>query len=162
MASKTSKPLEEAPEAPIRWTLSLAAREFHIARESLRRKLGDIHQQPGADGCYSTKQITSALYGDLYRARLEVQREQAQKLHLENSITRCSLLDRTALEEGFSALADGMRCCVENSGLSREAQKNFLRELATWPIVIANVVDKQSRVAVEKLEAEKEEAQAEA
>jgi hypothetical protein len=45
MASKVRE------EPPLRWSLAQAAREFDFAKETLRRKLGDSHQEPGANGC---------------------------------------------------------------------------------------------------------------
>jgi len=84
----------------------MAAKEFDIARETLRRRLGDSHQEPGPDGCYSTKQLTTAMFGDLYGAKLRTQNEQAEKLRIE--VSRGELLNRAALSRAFAAIADAV------------------------------------------------------
>jgi hypothetical protein len=140
MASKAPE------EPPLRWSLAQAAREFDVAKESLRRKLGDTHQEPGADGRFSTKQLTTALYGDLYGARLPTQNEAAEKLRLENAIMRGEVVNRAKLSAAFAQLADALRQCVMNSELDRRAKEDFLRNLATWPVTLENVVEAQTRL----------------
>ena len=68
-----------AEEPPLRWTLRQAAREFDVAKDTLRRRLGECHQQPAADGTYTTKQLTEALYGELYGARAEDSKRAGRK-----------------------------------------------------------------------------------
>ena len=86
----------------------MAAKEFDIARETLGRRLGDSHQEPGPDGCYSTKQLTTAMFGDLYGAKLRTQNEQAEKLRIENEVSRGELLNRRELMRGFTQIADAI------------------------------------------------------
>src|SRR6516164_5825603 len=54
-------------------------KQFDIAKETLRRWLGECHQEPAADGTYTTKQLTEALYGDLYGARAEDSKRAGRK-----------------------------------------------------------------------------------
>jgi hypothetical protein len=46
-------------EPRLRWNLVMAAREFNVAPDTLRRRLGDSHEEPGPDGRYTTKQLTA-------------------------------------------------------------------------------------------------------
>jgi hypothetical protein len=71
--------LNSKPAEPrLRWSLAMAAKEFEVAKENLCRRLGECHQEPAADGTYTTRQLTEALYGDLYGAKLRTQNEQAE------------------------------------------------------------------------------------
>ena len=138
-----SKPPEEPP---LRWTLVQAAREFDIAKETLRRRLGECHQEPAADGTYSTKQLTEALYGDLYGAKLRYQNEAAEKLRIENMVSRGELLSRRELAKGFSAIAEVISARVMACNeLPRTAREDILKDLSDVPVVIAGVARRQSR-----------------
>jgi hypothetical protein len=49
--------------------------------------------EPDPDGCYSTRQIAGAVYGEaLSEEKLRTQREVTRKLTLENSITEASVV----------------------------------------------------------------------
>jgi hypothetical protein len=72
----------------IRWSVELAASEFQIDRKTLSKRIraGDI--RPGADGKFSTEQICAAVFGDYRREQLRELRQRADKLELENQVTR--------------------------------------------------------------------------
>jgi len=72
----------------IRWSVELAASEFQLDRKTLSKRIrgGDI--QPGSDGKFSTEQICAAVFGDYRREQLREMRERADKLELENQVTR--------------------------------------------------------------------------
>jgi len=97
-----------AEEPPLRWTLRQAAREFDVAKDTLRRRLGECHQQPAADGTYTTRQLTEAIYVDLYGAKLRTQNEKAEKLRIENEVSRGELLNRRELARGFAQIAEAI------------------------------------------------------
>jgi hypothetical protein len=139
-----SKPREEPR---IRWSLALAAKEFDVAKETVRRRLGESHQEPGPDQCYTTKQLTTALYGDLYGAKLRYQNEAAEKLRIENMVSRGELLSKAALSQAFAELADALSQAVRNSSLDRQAQETFLLNLSRWPVILKNVERGQSKLA---------------
>jgi hypothetical protein len=142
VASKT------AEEPPLRWSLVQAAREFSVPRENLRRRLGECHQQPAADGCYSTRQLTLALFGDLYAAKVRVQNEQFEKLRIENEISRGELLSRRELTHSFTAIAEAMSARIMScTELPRLAREDILKDLSSWPLALAEAAHRQSRLA---------------
>jgi phage terminase Nu1 subunit (DNA packaging protein) len=127
--------------------LAQAAREFDVAKDTLRRRLGECHQEPGADGCYSTKQLTLGLYGDLYGAKLRVQNEQAEKLRIENEISRGELLNRRELARCFAQIAEAMSARIMScTELPRLAREDILRDLSSWPLALAETADRQTRL----------------
>jgi hypothetical protein len=140
------KAFKTAEEARLRWTLMRAAREFDIAKDTLRRRLGECHQQPAADGTYTTRQLTEAIYGDLYGAKLRTQSEQAEKLRIENEVSRGELLSRRELMRGFTQIADAINARVMScTELPRVTREDILR---IWPPgrVLQETVDKQVRL----------------
>lgn len=54
------------PSTACRWTSTAAAKEFSITEPTLGTKLNQAKEYPGADGCYTTGQMTRVIYGDLW------------------------------------------------------------------------------------------------
>jgi hypothetical protein len=141
MAAKA--PLEQR----LRWTLMQAAREFDVSKDSLRRRLGECHQQPAADGTYTTRQLVTGLYGDLYGAKLRVQNEQAEKLRIENEVSRGELLSRRELARGFAQIADAISARIMScTELPRLAREDILKDLSSWPLALEEVAHRQTRL----------------
>jgi hypothetical protein len=67
-------------------------------------------------------------------------------LPLENAITTAAILNRSELEKVFAQLADALQQLVKNSGLDRRSQEDFLKNLASWPIILREVAAAQSRL----------------
>lgn len=78
----------------IRWTIRQASVEFGKDRTHLTKRLRQVGEQPGQDGTYSTRQIVSAVFGDIDSKKLEIASEQAEKLKMENLLTKNGLLDK--------------------------------------------------------------------
>jgi phage terminase Nu1 subunit (DNA packaging protein) len=74
--------------ATLRWTIERAASEFQVDRKTITKRIrgGDI--LAGPDGKFSTEQICAAVFGDYRREQLRELREKADKLTLENEVTR--------------------------------------------------------------------------
>ena len=97
---------------------SVAAREFGLAIGTLRKALNKNSTVPDADGLYTTRQV-DAIHGTLHLEKLRTQRARAQKLELENSIITASVLNRAALMQSMSEIADAISSRIKSSGLSR-------------------------------------------
>src|SRR6516164_2924419 len=117
------------PDPPIRWTMRQAGREFGLSFETVRRKLSETHQEPGADGCFSTKQLLASVYGSLYAARLRTQNEQAEKLRIQNEVSLSELLRRPELMTALAQIADAIKSRIMTSELSRVAKEDILRDI---------------------------------
>jgi hypothetical protein len=77
---------------------------------------------------------------------LRVQRETADRIALENEITRGETLSRAELEKGFSAIASAISARVMScSELPLAARQDILKDLSSWPVVIADTARKQTR-----------------
>jgi hypothetical protein len=92
------------------------------------------------------------MYGDggsgaaLARSRTETQLALAEKYRLENAILKGENVNRVALAAGLARIADAMTSRILASELSREAQEDLLKELASLPLVLEEVVRAQSRL----------------
>jgi hypothetical protein len=134
------------PAAALRWSVERAAPEFGMTHNTLRKLLNKNSAQADADGLYSTKQITDAVFGGLADEKLATQRQMTRKLELENAITEASVLDRKSLESGIAALADAMIHRIMASEVSRETKEDLLKDLATIPVTIASVARSQTKL----------------
>jgi len=76
------------PATPLRWSVAAAGREFDLAEATLERKIRDAQVFPDAGGCYTTKQLTEAIFGSLFRERLRRLTEEADKTALANQVAR--------------------------------------------------------------------------
>jgi hypothetical protein len=131
------KAQSNVPDQKLRWTARRAAAEFGVGYHVLSRKLQEAGEIAGEDNLFGTAQITTALYGSLHQARVHKLRADGQRSEMLARALKGELIDRKELTAAFSQLAAGMVGAVENSGMPREAQERFLRELSEWPVVLA-------------------------
>jgi len=117
-----------------------------VTADTLRRALNQNSAEPGADRCYSTAQVCSAIFGGLNEEKLLTQRELTKKYSLENAIVEASVLDRAELTKGFVAIGDALVSRVMASELSREAKEDLLKELSSIPVILTEVAHTQSRL----------------
>ena len=140
-------PRGNIPSTPLRWSLDAASFEFAMSATTLRKLSNQASVAPGEDGCYSTTQLLSGVYGRMHEERLKTQRQLTRKYELSNKATEGSLLDRAALMAGFAQLADAMVHRIMASELSRAAKEDLLKDLSSIPVVIDNVARSQSKLA---------------
>jgi hypothetical protein len=141
ISTKSNLPQNEL----LKWNLKKAAVEFGTTVDTLKKALNQVSAEPDADGLYTTGQLIQARYGELYQEKLRVHRETADRIALENAITRGETLSRAALMQGLAGVADAMVFRIMSSELSREAKEDLLKDLASIPVVIADTAKKQSR-----------------
>jgi hypothetical protein len=142
VSTKSNLPQHE----PLKWNLRKAAVEFGTTVDTLKKSLNQISAEPDENALYTTKQLIRARYGELYQERLRVQRETADRIALENQITRAEVLDRSELMRSLTLIADAMVSRIAASELSKDAQSDLLRELSSIPIVLEDTARKQSRL----------------
>jgi hypothetical protein len=134
------------PDEALRWPIKRAAVEFKLNHMTLRKLLGAAGVQTDEDACVSTSQIVEALYGSMHQAKLETERERKKKLALENAILSATVVNRPALMQGLSRIADAMVSRITASSLSRDEQNDLLRELASIPVTLDEVASAQTKL----------------
>jgi hypothetical protein len=81
----------------------------------------------------------------LFRERLRRVSEEADKVAIQNAVSRGELLNRSELMQGMAAVAEAMVSTIENSGLSRKDQDEIRRNLASIPVIITDVASRQDK-----------------
>ena len=144
---EVSRPTKSnVPAAALKWNVERTGIKFGMTSNTLRKALNKNSAIPDADGCFSTKQITDAVFGGLSEEKLLTQRELTRKYSLENQIVEASVLNRAELMKGFAGIADAMVSRIMASELSCTAKEDLLKELAGIPIVLENVAARQSKL----------------
>jgi hypothetical protein len=131
---------------PLRWSPERAAPEFAVSHATIRASLAQASEHPGPDGLFSTGQLLNALHGSLAQERLGTQRAVRRRVELSNRITEGSVIDKSALMQGLSRIADAMVSRITASELSDEAKSDLLKELSSIPLVLEDVVAQQSKL----------------
>ena len=132
------------PLPPLRWSIVRAAREFGLSRDTLSRKLSIAKEVADPTGCYSTKQLLAALYGDLPAERLREVRGKADNWELKNGALRGELLSREAITKAGEAFVIAARSLIETSSMTKDERNSLLESLATWPIVVRETAKRQT------------------
>jgi hypothetical protein len=135
------------PVTPLRWSVEKGAQEFAVSISWLRKALAKESIVCASDSCFSTQEICRAVFGSLREERLRKERELSRKYRLENEITEATLLNRSALGQGFTQLADAMsNVIMSSSSMTRHEKEDFLANLASWPIILDDVGRTQSKL----------------
>jgi hypothetical protein len=132
-------------EAPLKWTVRAIAREFGLAENTAAKRLSEAKILPAADGTYSTKEVVAGLFGDINSARLAELKERTTNWQLKNGALGGQLLDRAEIARGFERLMVAFRSALEATSMSRAEKTATLSTLSSWPIVVKEVAERQSK-----------------
>ncbi len=114
----------------IRWTKEKAASEFGINPRTLTARIRKYGIESGKDGNYSTKDICSAVFGDIDSEKLRLTREQADKAAMENAETRGELANVKDLAVVTNRAIAAVKARIDSaSNLEREDKDKILVEL---------------------------------
>jgi hypothetical protein len=119
------------PPIDVRWTLSLAAREFGLGEDTLRRKVAQALLLPGDDGRWSTRQICAAVFDDLDAEKVRLTRAQADKAELDLEERRKQLVSCDGVAKFCTGVATAIRQKLIVSSLPVDELDALLRELET-------------------------------
>jgi hypothetical protein len=141
-----NRPRGNVPQNGLRWTIEKASIEFGAPANTIRKSLGSVHIACGADRCFTTQQICEALYGDMHKEKLRTQRQITERYSLENAITQGQVVPRSELMKVMTMIADAITSRIASSKLSREAQDDIMKDIASIPFVLKEVGQAQSRL----------------
>jgi len=116
-------------EGGIRWSLRNAATDFGVVRETLTRLLKQGDHSPGDDGQYSTRQIHSALAGDLKAERIKLTRELTREKEIKNKESEGLLISATDAADVACRFVFAARQVVMLWKISAEQKNDYLAEL---------------------------------
>ena len=121
--------MEITGEKPARWSLNTASAEFGLARETLRTALRQAHIEAGEDERYSTRQITTAVFGDLKAEKTGLTRAQREHWELENKQAAGILINVDEAIAMVHQFTFAIRQKILMSGLTDKEKNNLLLEL---------------------------------
>lgn len=86
---------------PMNWTIKLAATEFGVAAETIRRGLSaaGVEVKKGRGSSFTTKQIVAAIFGDIKHERFLKTREERTLLELERKQKEGELVSMNRAKE---------------------------------------------------------------
>jgi hypothetical protein len=118
----------------IRWTIDSASAEFSRHASVISKNLKRLGIAPGADGKFSTKEICSAVFGDLDAERLKRAQKENRLLDMEihqgeRALIPAEFVQRTWLEIA-TALRQGI---LFNADIPETAKHEILNALPEIP-----------------------------
>lgn len=113
----------------IPWTITLAAVEFGVDADTVRRKLSLAKQQPDGKGKFTTKQIADGLYGSVHAGRVELLTQQAEEKKLKNAERSGRMISVEAAMEVAGRAAQAIRSRIMASGLAKDEKKKLLADI---------------------------------
>ena len=132
---------------PLKWTVESVGREFKLAATSAQKILHQGGAEPAADGTYTTAQVCECLFGNLHAQKVLKEKELVRKYANENRIIEGAYLDKVELMKVFSQVADEMKylimACTE---MPQNVREDVLHALASIPIGVKGVVERQTRL----------------
>jgi hypothetical protein len=110
--------------------------------ETLLRKFKACEERPDAEGLYTTRQVTSAIYGDSSRERIRETKERADNWRLKNDILRGELLPKNLLTPALENIFIIITQLIQASNLTALEKKDLLDNISSWPVAVQNVASK--------------------
>jgi hypothetical protein len=134
------------PKEPLRWSVNRAGKEFGLSEETIIRRLALAKERADSvTQTFSTKQLLVAIYGDLSAERLREVRERADNLMLKNAVLRGELLERIEMTKAGEAFMISVKALIETWPVPRKEKDAFLGTLASWPVVVRGVAERQRK-----------------
>lgn len=115
----------------IEWSTEQAAAEFDINPRTLSKRFKQLGIEPSLAGGkrFSTKQVCSAVFGDIDGERLRKTKLEADLLELENGRLKSELLPRDEVLRTWSDVIVSIRQVIKGSHLSDTEQRECLRHI---------------------------------
>jgi len=116
----------------LRWNVSRAASEFGMDRQTVGSRIKGAAIEPGSDGCWTTRQICAAIYGDIHGEKLQLTREQRKKVEMQNEETEGRLVSADFFWRKIDDLLLTLRQKITSiPDLSEERKRLILEDLKT-------------------------------
>jgi hypothetical protein len=124
--------------ASIRWSQHMVALEFDIDDHTVGKKLRAINAIPADDGCFSTKQIIEALFGDqdveLVRARIKDTNASAFMKEMKADNLLRNNIPAAMVEKVWADYIRDLKEKIQQSSLSLGERNELLKDLGSIPV----------------------------
>lgn len=118
---------------PLRWTIASAAREFALDRKTLEKRLSVAESSPGEDGCFSTRQILGAAFGDLAGEKLLKLQAERELMQLRRDGQKRLLVPLSEVRATWSAHTIAQRAAVMAQDCDRRTKDKIIAAIRDIP-----------------------------
>ena len=105
------------PQKPIRWTLEQAGSEFDIDAQTLGKRLRAESIECGDDGRFGTKQIVTAIAGDLEKEKTRNEAAKADLHEMKRDLERRKLIPADRVRASLEELKVAISQVIDHSHL---------------------------------------------
>jgi hypothetical protein len=123
--------MSEATDEPLRWSLNKAAEEFGFARQTVKNRVVRAGISPE---CYSTRQITAALYGDKEAAEIRRANAQATLAEMECAERAKDLLPTRIVTAVWQDHIGKLKDVVSSLEMTKKERAKMMAVLRDIPI----------------------------
>lgn len=126
------------PNTALRWNQHMVALEFDVDDHTVGKKLRAINAIPAEDGCFSTKQIIEALFGDqdveLVRARIKDTNASAFMKEMKTDNLLRNNIPAAMVEKVWADYIRDLKEKIQQSSLSLGERNELLKDLGSIPV----------------------------
>ena len=117
------------PHKPIRWTLQQAGAEFDIDPQTLGKRLRAESIEAGDDGKFGTKQIVTAIAGDLDREKTRNEAAKADLHEMKRDLERGKLIPAERVRASLDELKVAISQVIDHSHLEQKQKVTIYANL---------------------------------
>ena len=129
MTKKPKKRDGRPAEKAIRWNLQQAEREFGVMRDTLAKRARGLSIEPGADGCYSSRQILALIHGDKEAEAIANLAESTRGMKIKNDIAEGGVISTALVIRLAESFLVPVRQRILSSSLTDEEKVEMLEDL---------------------------------
>ena len=117
------------PTKPIRWTLEQAGAEFDIDPFTLGKRLRAESIEAGEDGRFGTKQIVTAIAGDLEKEKTRNEAAKADLHEMKRDLERGKLIPAERVRASLEELKVAIAQVIDHSHLEAKQKATIYANL---------------------------------
>jgi hypothetical protein len=118
-----------AAHTAIRWTIEAAAREFGLDKETLTKRIVAGGVLAGADKMFSTRDICSAVFGDIEGEKLRTERHRANLLEMDEQERKGALLKKSEVYDQIDKLGIELKANIMACNISEDEKRDILKTM---------------------------------
>lgn len=117
------------PHKPLRWGITVAAAEFGIDPDTLSKRLRAESIEAGDDGCFGTKQIVTAIAGDLEKEKTRNEAAKADLHEMKRDLERGKLIPAERVRASLEELKVAISQVIDHSHLEQKQKVTIYANL---------------------------------
>lgn len=116
----------------VRWNFQQAEREFGVMRDTFAKRSRALGIEPGADGCYSSRDIAAMMFGDKEAETVGKLAAERRGQELKNALTEGELIPTATVIRLAESFLVPVRQRILSSSLTEEERAEMLEDLVKF------------------------------